>query len=257
MLTNFLKKIKNQFGFLNLNKYKALRQTHNYSNDIIKLCKNKPNLFLPTNMKSSPSGFTKLFINSLPNIDIFYNEGLRIIYAFTNEERLIAWAGKNIEFAEWETQKLLIGGELARISIIIIDEGTEDVLHIKRDNSYLQKPNNTDWATCTFHPLNNEEILQELRLLIDYLGREHIVEELFTYLKTDMDETCVEIAVSLSNNSDDAILAFEYAIMDALEKVDLKFMIDFVFIENIEVYEYIKNIENSLVYKKCPQILHN
>ena len=95
-------------------------------------------------------------------------------------------------------------------------------------------------------PLNNS-ITDKL---IKQFEKNSNILEVYQYGLTKNGEFSIVIAFKLSNSSEDAKKAIINAAQDILEKETINQLLDLFFIEDIEWYEKIINVESSLLYKR-------
>jgi hypothetical protein len=95
-------------------------------------------------------------------------------------------------------------------------------------------------------PLNNAITAK----LIENFKQAAAVSEVYQYGQVANDEFSIVLGIKLSANSEEAKSAAIHAIQNVLTTEPIDQLLDIYFIESDGEYQFIKEIENSLLYKR-------
>ena len=177
-------------------------------------------------------------------------DGLKVLGAFTDEQSLLAWTKKQSQYTAMRSKDVLQFAQDNGIDRIVInsDQPNMFVLERSRENvkEHTIKQDTKVQIGVPNKPLNN----LITKKLIDNFKKDNTISEVYQYGQTKDGEFSIVIGFKLTSNSENAKKAAINAVQNALENETVDQLIDLFFIETESWYNSVRNIENSLLYKK-------
>jgi hypothetical protein len=223
-----------------------------YKNVLTELINGNSFLLLPSaNNDELSENWTKTEKDTTLQLTCIFNlDGLKVLGAFTDEKSLLSWTKNPSQYTALSSQDILKFCEENLIERLVInsDLPTMYVLERSRENvktETIEKDTTVQVGTPN-NPLNKNILLK----LNENFKRIEIIEEVYQYGQTKNEEFSIVLGFKLSVNSENAKTATINAVQTALQNEKIDQLLDLFFIENNSWYNTIRNVENSLIYKK-------
>lgn len=188
---------------------------------------------------------TTLKLTSIYNLD-----GLKVLGAFIDEDALLSWAKKPMQYTALPSKNVLKLCEEQLIERIVINSDLPTMFVLERNRANIKietiQKETTVQVGTPGKPLQRR-ILQKL---IDQFQRVETIDEVYQYGQTRNNEFSIVLGFKLLANSDNAKTAAINAVQTALAGEKLDQLLDLFFIEDDGWYQTIRNVENSFFYKR-------
>jgi len=231
---------------------KQNRDEDSYKNVLNELLNGDSYLLLPSVNKNLSSNEVTISDENttLQLTSIFNLDGLKVLGAFTDESSLSNWAQKPTQYTALHSKVVLKLCEDNSIERIVINSGSSTLFFLERNRgnveSYVMEKETKIQVWTPKDPLDS----QILNKLIEQFNRIDTIEEVYQYGQTKNNESSIVLGFKLSTISDNAIKATTHAVGIALENEKLNYPLDLYFIQEQGLYDIIRSIQGSLVYKK-------
>lgn len=224
-----------------------------YKNVLLELTNGNSFLMFPTQNDSNtdPDKWTMAEKNTTLKLASVVNiDGLKVLGAFTDEQALLAWTKKPSQYTAMRSKDVLKFVQDNGMDRIVINSGQLNmyVLERSRENvkeHTIEQDTKVELGTPN-KPLNNSIT----KKLIDNFKKDTTISEVYQYGQTKNGEFSIVLGFKLTSNSENAKKAAINAVQNALQNESLDQLLDLFFIETESWYNSVRNIENSLLYKK-------
>lgn len=181
---------------------------------------------------------------------IFDVDGLKILGAFTEEKTLLDYTKKETSFTAMKSQDVLNFCETNGIDRIVINSGQKNAFFTEKNKKNVQaytfeKETTVEIATPD-KPIE-KEIVEKL---IDKFSKVDSILEVYQYGQTKDNEFSIVLGFKLNVFNENSRTASINAVQRALDNSSFNQPLDIFFIETEDWYNSIKNVGNSLLYKK-------
>ena len=224
-----------------------------YKNVMLELMNGNSFLMFPTQNDSNtdPDKWTTvekdttLKMASVVNID-----GLKVLGAFTDEQALLAWTKKPSQYTAMRSKDVLTFVEDNGMDRIVINSDLPNMFVLERSreniNTHTIKQDTKVQIGTPNKPLSNSIT----KKLIDNFKQDNTISEVYQYGQTKDGEFSIVLGFKLTSNSENAKTAAINSVQNALQNETVDQLLDLFFIETESLYDSIRNIEKSLLYKK-------
>ncbi len=223
-----------------------------YQNVVLELMNGNSFLLLPSqNDNELPTNWTIVKTETTLKLTCIYNlDGLKVLGAYTDEQSLFNAKKQPTKYTAVTSKDILKLCEEQLIERIVINNNLPNMFVLERNRQNLKtetiKENTTVQIGTPNKPLENK-IIQKL---IENFKRIETIKEVYQYAQTKNNEFSLVLGFKLSTISDNAKTATINAVQNALQGETIDQLLDLFFIETEDWYQSIRNIENSLVYKR-------
>jgi hypothetical protein len=188
---------------------------------------------------------TKLNLTSIFNID-----GLKVLGAFSSETALGKWAKRESQYSAIKTQDLIDFCKQNNIDRIVINTDQKNMFVLERNRANItsrtiQEETKVLVGTPT-NPLPNNVI----NLLVKNFIKVDTVEEAYQFAQKMNDEISLVLGIKMTVASDNSKAALHNALNDSLNDVDIGVPIDIMLLETEGWLNTVRNIQDSLFYKR-------
>jgi hypothetical protein len=223
-----------------------------YKNVVLELMNGNSYLLLPSeNDNENSYNWTTIEKgNTLKLTCIFDLDGLKVLAAFTDESALLSWAKKPTEYTGLSSQDVLKLCEENLIERIVINSDLPTMFVLERNRENIKTETIEEETTVRVGTPNRPLENRIIQKLIEQCKRIDTIEEVYQYGQIKKNEFSLVLGFMLSTSSDNAKTATINAVQTALQGEKIDRFLDLFFIEDGSSYQTIRNIENSLVYKK-------
>lgn len=181
---------------------------------------------------------------------IFDVDGLKILGAFTDENALLEYTKRETSYTAMKSQDVLSFCETHGIDRIVINSGQKNAWFTEKSKENIQTQKVEKETTVQIgtpdKPLDNVTV-EKLRLMFSKVVS---IEEVYQYGQTRDNEFSIVLGFKLNTYTDNSKTASINAVQRALDNSSLDQALDIFFIQTDDWYNSIKNIKNSLLYKK-------
>jgi hypothetical protein len=181
---------------------------------------------------------------------IFNLDGLKVLGAFTDEKALYFWAKKPTTYTALASKRIIPLCQENHISRIVINSGSRNMFVMERNKENLKeleiKKDTTVKVGTPAKPLDKTIIDKMIARFKDV----DTIEEAYQYVQEMNNEFSIMIGLKLSVNSDNAKSAALNAVQDAMQSEKPGQSVDIFFIDSEKWLNTIRNISDSLFYKK-------
>lgn len=223
-----------------------------YKNVVLELMNGNSFLLLPSKnyYKSSDTWTTAQKDTTLKLTCIFKLDGLKVLGTFTDDNALLSWAKKPTQYTGLSSQDVLKLCEENLIERIVINSDLPTMFVLERNQENIKIETIEKETTIHVGTPNRPLDSRIIQKLIEQCKRIDTIEEVYQYGQTKNNEFSLVLGFKLSKNSDNAKTATINAVQTALQGEKIDQPLDLFFIEDNNWYQTIRNVENSIIYKK-------
>lgn len=181
---------------------------------------------------------------------VFDVDGLKILGAFTDEKSLVEYMKRETSYTAMKSQDVLNFCETNGIDRIVINGGQKNAWFTEKSKQNVKTQIVEKETTVQIGTPNNpinKDIVEKLKQMFSKVDS---IEEVYQYGQTKDNEFNLILAFKLNTYSDNSKTASINAVQRALENSSFNHPLDLFFIETEDWYSSIKNIQNSLLYRK-------
>lgn len=223
-----------------------------YKNVVLELMNGNSYLLLPSqNDDEGTRTWTTTETNtSLKLTCVFDLDGLKVLGAFTDEASLVAWSKKPTQYTALPSKDVLKLCEEQLIERIVINSDLPTMLVMERNRANVKTEIMKETTTVQVGTPNKPLEKRILQKLIDQFKRVRTIDEVYQYAQMRNNEFSIVLGFRLLTNSENARIATVNAVQTALQGENISQFLDLFFIEDEDGYQAIRNVNNSLVYKR-------
>jgi hypothetical protein len=223
-----------------------------YKNVILELMNGNSFLLLPSlNKDEGSETWTTAQKNTTLKLTSIYNlDGLKVLGAFTDEASLLSWAKKPTQYTAISSKDVLKLCEEQLIERIVVNSDLPTMFVLERNRANI-KTETIKEETRVQVGIPNRPLRREiLKKLIDQFQRVETIDEVYQYGLKKNNEFSIVLGFRLFINSENAKTATINAVQTALQGEKIDQLLDLYFITDDGWYQTIRNVENSLFYKR-------
>lgn len=223
-----------------------------YKNVVLELMNGNSFLLLPSeNDNGNSESWTTAKKDTTLKLTCIYNlDGLKVLGAFTGENALLSWAKKPTQYTGLSSQDVLKLCEENLVERIVINSDLPTMFVLERNQENIKTETIEKETTVQVGTPNKPLENRIIQKLIVQFKRVETIEEVYQYGQTKNNEFSLVLGFKLSTNSGNAKTATINTVETALQGEKIDQLLDLFFIEDDGWYQTIRNVENSLVYKK-------
>lgn len=223
-----------------------------YKNVVLELMNGNSFLLLPSQNDNESSGtWTTAEKDTILKLTCIYNlDGLKVLGAFTDENSLLAWAKKPTQYTALSSKDVLKLCEEQFVERIVVNSDLPTMFVLERNRANIKTETIQKETTVQIGTPIRPFERRILQKLIDQFKRVETIDEAYQYGQTKNNEFSIVLGFKLLTNSDNAKTATINAVQRALEGEKIGHPLDLFFIEDESWYQTIRNVENSVFYKR-------
>jgi hypothetical protein len=235
-----------------LNNWSQNRNGENYGLVVEELMKGNSYLILPSvNDANNGNGWTTTKQDTTLKLTTVFNlDGLKVLGAFTDEASLSRWAKHKQAYTSLKSQAVFDLCQRLDVSRIVINSDSPNMFVMERQNKNIQEftfEKGTEISMGTPNKPLSEAIIDKL---IHSFQEINNVDEAYQYMQSANKAANIVIGLRLSPNTENARTASINAVQKALSDESKDFYIDINILDTEVWYKRVKNIKNSLFYKR-------
>jgi hypothetical protein len=187
---------------------------------------------------------------SLNLTSVFNLDGLKVLGAFSDEKSLLEWTKKETQYTAIQTQAMVDFCKTNDIDRIVINSNQKNMFVLERNRqniktTTIEKETNVLVGT-PIKPLNKHIIDK----LISNFKKVETIEEAYQYAQNMNGESSIVLGIKMSVVSDNSRAALHNALNNSLSNEQLDIPIDIMILETQDWLNTVRNIQNSLFYKR-------
>jgi len=208
-------------------------------------------LLLPSVNDNETIGWTTSEASKTLNLTSVFNlDGLKVLGAFSDENSLVEWSKKPTQYTALPTKDII---EICK------EQGIDRVvINSDQKNMYVLERNRQNITTTTIEketkvlvgtpitPLSKQIIDK----LISSFKKVDTIEEAYQYAQNMNGESSIVLGIKMSTVSDNSRAALHNALNNSLSNEQLDIPIDVMILETQDWLDTVRNIQNSLFYKR-------
>jgi hypothetical protein len=235
-----------------LDNYGQHRSNENYRAVLEEITNGNSFLILPSlNDTYEEKGWQTAQVGTTLKLSSIFNlDGLRVLGAFSDETALVKWTKCPTQYSAIKTQDLVDFCRQNNVDRIVINSDQKNMFVLERNQGNITSRTireKTEVSVGTpITPLPKSTI----DLLAKNFKRIDTIEEAYQYAQKMKDETSLVIGIKMAIVSDNSRAALNNALNDSLSGVNVSMPIDIMLLENEDWLNTVRNIQNSLFYKK-------
>jgi SseB protein C-terminal domain/SseB protein N-terminal domain len=224
----------------------------NYKTVLEEITNGNSFLLLPSvNENADSNGWQTAQVGTTLNLSSIFNlDGLRVLGAFSDESALVKWTKKATQYTAIKAQDLIDFCKQNNVDRIVINSDQKNMFVLERNRENITTrtiQEETQVLVGTpIKPLPKEII----SLLSTNFKKVDTIEEAYQYAQKMNDETSLVLGIKMTVASDNSRAALHNALNDSLNGVDVGMPIDIMILEDEGWLKTVRNIENSLFYKR-------
>jgi hypothetical protein len=232
--------------------YAEQPSNENYKSVVSEIINGNAFLLLPSvNDKNIPESWETTKVNTTLNLTSVFNlDGLKVLGAFSDESALVAWSKRETEYTALRTQDITTFCQEHNIDRIVINSDQKNMFVLERNRDNITPrtiQEETEVLVGTpIKPLPKAA----LELLSQNFRKVDTIEEAYQFAQMLNNETSLVLGIKMSIVSDNSKAALHNALNDSLGGVDIGIPIDIMMLEDEGWLNTVRNIENTLFYKK-------
>lgn len=209
-------------------------------------------LLLPSvNENGNSNGWQTAQVGTTINLASVFNlDGLKVLGAFSDETALVKWTNRETQYTAIKTQDLVDFCKQNNIDRIVINSDQKNMFVLERNRENITSrtiQEETKVLVGTpIKPLPSSVI----ELLIKNFKKVDTIEEAYQYAQQMNDESSLVLGIKMSVVSDNSRAALHNALNDSLNGMDIGIPIDIMLLEDEGWLSTVRNIQNSLFYKR-------
>ena len=194
-------------------------------------------------------GWRTLEVGAEINFNCVFNlEGLLVLAAFTDEAAMVEWAKQPVEYTMLPTSAVIDFCKQNNIDRIVINSDQKNMFVMERDRSHITTTKIEEETQVLIgapaKPLS-AAIIDKLK---DNFDRIPAIEEAYQFLQQRGEEQSIVIGIRMSAQSENARIALQNAISNALEGEELEIPLDVMMVSD-DWLTSLQGIPGSLFYK--------
>lgn len=235
-----------------LEKYNQNNSSENYKRAFNEIVNGNSFLILSSlNNEGSNGNWKTIEKGSTLNLTcVFNHDGLIVLGAFTTPEKLLEWTKEATQYTAMKSKDVIYFCQTNRIDRIVIDSDlpTMFVLERNRENvktETIQKSTQVTVGTPTI-PITGE-LLKKFKYNFSKVS---VIKEVYHYVMVRNDESILMLGFVLDTYTDNSRAASINAIQNSMEGEKLNLPLEMFMLDDQKWYETVKEIEDSLIYKR-------
>ena len=209
-------------------------------------------LLLPSaNNNEETNGWQTAEVGTTLNLASVFNlDGLKVLGAFSDETALLKWAKRAIQYTAIKTQDLTDFCKQNNIDRIVINTDSKNMFVLERNRENITSRTIQEETNVLVGTPINPLPKDVLELLVRNFKKVDTIEEAYQYAQKMNDETSLVLGIKMTVISDNSKAALHYALNNSLTGVEVGMPIDILLLEDERWLTTVRNIENSLFYKR-------
>ena len=181
---------------------------------------------------------------------IFDLDGLKVLGAFSDPNALVKWTNRVTQYTAIKTQDLVDFCRQNNVDRIVINSDQKNMFVLERNRENITSRTITESTQVLVGTPITPLPQSVIDLLVKNFKRIDTIEEAYQYAQQMNEETSLVLGIKMSVVSDNSRAALQNAINDSLSGIDIGVPIDIMLLEDEGWLSTVRNIENSLFYKR-------
>jgi hypothetical protein len=181
---------------------------------------------------------------------IFDLDGLKVLGAFSDPNALVKWTNRVTQYTAIKTQDLVDFCRQNNVDRIVINSDQKNMFVLERNRENITSRTITESTQVLVGTPITPLPQSTIDLLVKNFKRIDTIEEAYQYAQQMNEETSLVLGIKMSVVSDNSRAALQNAINDSLSGIDIGVPIDIMLLEDEGWLSTVRNIENSLFYKR-------
>jgi hypothetical protein len=188
--------------------------------------------------------------STLALTSVFSVDGLQVLGVFSDEKSLYKWAKRETAYTAMRSQDLIEFCKQHGIDRIVINSDQNNMFVLERNRANITtetiKEDTKVLVGTPSKPLNG----RVLKNLINNFQKIDTIEEAYQYVQSLNGETSLVLGIRMSTVSENSRAALHKALNKSLQHEQLDVALGIMIIQTEEWLQTIRNIQNSLFYKR-------
>jgi hypothetical protein len=209
-------------------------------------------LLLPSvNENGNSNGWKTAEVGTTINLASIFNlDGLRVLGAFSDETALVKWTNRETQYTAIKAQDLIDFCKQNNVDRIVINSDQKNMFVLERNRENITSRTIQEETKVLVGTPTNPLPKNAIELLIKNFKKVDTIEEAYQYAQKMNDETSLVLGIKMTVVSDNSRAALHNALNDSLNGVDVGIPIDIFLLEDQSWLATVRNIENSLFYRR-------
>lgn len=177
-------------------------------------------------------------------------DGMLSMVVFSSEKALLEWSETGSEYTLMKAQDVIGLCEEYSVSRLVIDPNQATMFSMERNRENVETEVLEEDIEVQVGPMAKPIGGSLLQKLLTNFKRTESIEEAYQYVMVRNQEAILMIGFKLSVYSDFSRKACMDTIINSMENEELDMPLELFFLEDPSWYETVKNINNSLIYRK-------
>lgn len=209
-------------------------------------------LLLPSvNEDGNSNGWKTAQVGTTINLASIFNlDGLKVLGAFSDEIALVKWTNRETQYTAIKTQDLVDFCKQNNVDRIVINSDQKNMFVLERNRENITSRTIQEETKVLVGTPTNPLPQNAIELLIKNFKKVDTIEEAYQYAQKMNDETSLVLGIKMTVVSDNSRAALHNALNDSLNGIDVGIPIDIMLLEDEGWLNTVRNIENSLFYRR-------
>ncbi|HMK26018.1 MAG TPA: enhanced serine sensitivity protein SseB C-terminal domain-containing protein [Chitinophagaceae bacterium] len=235
-----------------LNIYGQHPSNENYRAVLDEITTGNSFLLLPSaNENGNSNGWQTAQVGTTINLASIFNlDGLRVLGAFSDEIALVKWTNRETQYTAIKTQDLVDFCKQNNVDRIVINSNQKNMFVLERNRENITSRTIQEETQVLVGTPTNPLPKNAIDLLIKNFKKVDTIEEAYQYAQKMNNEISLVLGIKMTVVSDNSRAALHNALNDSLNGVDVGIPIDVFLLEDEGWLNTVRNIENSLFYRR-------
>ncbi len=209
-------------------------------------------LLLPSvNENGDSNGWQTAQVGTTINLASIFNlDGLKVLVAFSDEIALIKWTNRETQYTAIKTQDLVDFCKQNNVDRIVVNSDQKNMFVLERNRENITSRTIQEETKVLVGTPTNPLPQNAIDLLIKNFKKVDTIKEAYQYAQKMNDETSLVLGIKMTVVSDNSRAALHNALNDSLNGIDVGIPIDIMLLEDEGWLNTVRNIENSLFYRR-------
>ncbi len=232
--------------------YGQYRSNENYKAVLDEITTGNSFLLLPSvNERGDSNGWQTAQVGTTINLASIFNlDGLKVLGAFSDETALVKWTNRETQYTAIKTQDLVDFCKQNNVDRIVINSDQKNMFVLERNRENITSRTIQEETKVLVGTPTNPLPQNAIELLIKNFKKVDTIEEAYQYAQKMNNETSLVLGIKMTVVSDNSRAALHNALNDSLNGIDVGIPIDIMLLEDEGWLNTVRNIENSLFYRR-------
>ena len=209
-------------------------------------------LLLPSvNDNGNSNGRQTAQVGTTINLASIFNlDGLKVLGAFSDETALVKWTNRETQYTAIKTPDLVDFCKQNNVDRIVINSDQKNMFVLERNRENITSKTIQEETKVLVGTPIKPLPPSVIELLAKNFKKVDTIEEAYQYAQQMNDESSLVLGIKMSVVSDNSRAALYNALNDSLNGMDIGIPIDIMLLEDEGWLSTVRNIKNSLFYKR-------